>query len=284
MKSRIIALPLAILSLLLTSCFEESTVVKIKKDGSGIVHTRTYTNIGGGLGLLGGMDLEGAETESSTNIPSEEELQAKAKEMGDGVTFKAVKEGKNKAGWAGYEVIYEFTDVNTLTVSAGTSDLNDKMAMDAEPAEEAEKADDLISFKLNGDTLAITTPDPSKGGKAKAEETEEEATGNPFGDDAAGGSIGDMGAMAMMAPMLKGAKIGLFVEIEGGIKQTNAKHQNGNFLTILKMDLGALLANPETMGELEAVDGATREEAQAAADKTAGVDLDLQETITVTFK
>jgi hypothetical protein len=275
----------------LTGCLEESTVVKISKDGSGLIHTRKYENTQAGKGLLGGLGgLGGGEDkkeEEEIDAPTEEELKAKAKGMGEGVTFKSLRKGKNKSGWTGYEAIYAFEDINTVKL-----DLNRKNADDMKQAEDdaeaPDKADaeaaDPVTFEMKEGVLKIRTPDPSdqKNGNDEGKGEQKDPAGgarDPFADEP-----DDPQMMAMMAAMFAGAKVGFFVEIDGEIAETDAKHREGNMITIMRADLGKLFANPEAMKKAEKLEGESRKEVQHIVDSIKGIDMDLQDPITVKLK
>lgn len=285
-------LPLALVLfaiLALTGCIEESTVVKINKDGSGVIHTRKYENTAAGAGLLGGLGggADDAAKEEEIDAPTEEELAANAKAMGEGVTFKSLHKGKNSSGWTGYEVIYAFKDINKVGL-----DLNMKNADDLEGPEQAAEAPEKdepgaaerVTFEMKDGVLKIRTPDPSDaqqgddGDGGKAEDPAEGAR-DPFADEPENARM-----MAMMAPMFAGAKIGFFVQIDGGIAETNAKHRKDDMITIMRADLGKLFANPAAIDKMEDLEGNSREEAQKIIDSIEGVDMDLQDPITVRFK
>jgi hypothetical protein len=152
------------------------------------------------------------------------------------------------------------------------------------PDEENGGEPELVMFELNDGLLKIRTPDPAEGNEGKGNDQgdqKEPAEGaqDPFGEEA-----GDPQMMAMMAPMFTGAKVGFFVEIDGGIAETNAKHQNGNMITIMRADLGKLFANPEALNQLNGMEGKDRQEVQKIVDSVDGIDMDLQDPITVKLK
>lgn len=290
MKSNFFKAPLpaalALVAILgLTGCIEESTVVKINKDGSGVIHTRKYENTEGGKGLLGGLGGGAEDDEPEIEAPTEEELTARAEAMGEGVTFKSLRKGKNKSGWTGYEAVYTFKDINTVEL-----DLNMKDSGDMEQAEEEQEGADQeeageperVTFEMKDGVLKIRTPDPADEKNGKDEDQEKDAAEgaqDPFADNAEGA-----GMMAMMAPMFAGAKVGFFVEVDGEIAETNAKHRKGSMITILRADLGKLFANPEALSKLDGLEGNDRQEVQKIVDSIEGVDMDLQDPITVEFK
>jgi hypothetical protein len=131
--------------------------------------------------------------------------------------------------------------------------------------------------------LHIRTPDPSD---AKNGEDEDEGQEDPAGgaQDPFGGEAGGDQMTALMAAMFAGAKVGFFVEIDGEIAETNAKHREGKMITIMRADLGKIFANPEAINKMEGLEGNTREEVQKIVDSVDGVDMDLQDPISVKFK
>lgn len=283
------------LALLLTSCFEVSSVVKVNKDGSGILHMRNYTNTdGAGLGgLLGGLGAdEGEKEEEAVEMPSKEELEEMAAMMGEGVELKEIKESTNKAGWKGYETIFTIKDINTFKMPLGLDDLKGMggdMAASMDATEEEEPKEEFLEFRfkkaglMKKSELTIITPDYESGKeKEEAAADEDDATADPFGGDAAAG--GDMGMMAMMAPMLKGARMGVFVQVEGEVTKSNALHQKGNMTTLLQMDLSKLFSNTEALGKMEDLESSDREKIQEIADSIDGVTMDVQKEITIEFK
>ena len=277
--------------LLFTGCVEQSIVIKVKKDGSGIVHERSYTNDAMGQMFAGGLGGEEGEVEveSTTDIPTEDELKEIASKMGEGVTFKTVKEGKNRSGWGGYEVIYAFTDINKLKV-----DMNDFNPQDEEDAEDAsaetsaEEAEEVVTFEMTGNTLKIITPDPAAGlGGGESEEGESGISGGAD-DPFAGMDASDpQAAMAfqMMAGMAGGMRMGLFVMPDDPITSTNAKHQNGNMITLMMMDMGKIFQNQENLAKMQKMQSEKdRDALQEVADGIDGMTVDLQSPIVVEFE
>ena len=278
--------------LFLTSCFEQSIVVKVNKDGSGIVHERSYMNdaMGGMMGgLLGGGEGEAPAEPAGPELPSEAELQEAAAGMGEGVTFQSVTPGKNQSGWSGYEVVYAFTDINKLKLDMET--LGGAVGPDAEELAEVaagEETDaEIIEFEMADGVLKILTPDPG-GSLANAggggEEGGAEGAANPLGDLDPNDPESAM-AMQMMGPMMAGMRMGFFVQGGDPIASTNAKHQSGNLITLVMMDMGKVFQNPANINALSALDTETdRTKLQELIDGIDGVTADLQEPIVVTFE
>ena len=88
---------------------------------------------------------------------------------------------------------------------------------------------------------------------------------------------GAIGLGAALAARLHGAS-------EIWIAETNAKHRKGDMITIMRADLGKLFSNPEAVQQLDNMEESTREEAQKLCDSVDGIDMDLQDPITVRVK
>ncbi len=273
--------------LVFTGCVEQSVVIKVKKDGSGIVHERSYTNDTMGQMFAGGLGGEEGEVEveSSTDIPTEDEFKEIASRMGEGVTFKKSQEGKNRSGWSGYEVIYAFTDINKLRV-----DMNDFAPETDGTAEEpaAEEEPEIITFEMAGKTLKIITPDPASGLGGGDSENGESGIAGGADDPFAGMDPSDpQSAMAfqMMGGMATGMRMGLFVMPDDPIVSTNAKHQNGNMITLFMMEMGSIFKNPENMAKMQKMQAEKdRDALQEVADGIDGMTVDLQSPILIEFE
>lgn len=277
--------------LLFTGCVEQSVVIKVKKDGSGIVHERNYTNDAMGEMFAGGFEIgeeeADIEVESSSDLPSEADLKEIASRMGEGVTFKTLQEGKNRSGWAGYEVIYEFTDINKLRI-----DMNDFNPQEGEEDVEQPTTDEepeIVTFEMAGKTLKIITPDPATG-LGGGEQPGGGESGIPGGADdpfAALDPADPQSAMAftMMAGMTTGMRMGLFVMADDPIASTNAKHQNGNMITLMMMEMGKIFQNQANMAKMQSMQTEKdRDKLQEVADSIDGVTVDLQSPIIIEFE
>ena len=108
---------------------------------------------------------------------------------------------------------------------------------------------------------------------------------NTNGPAAAGMSISSPAMNeSMMKAMTKGMRMGIFVQIDGEIADTNAAHRNGNLITLFNVDLGTLLENQGGMAAMNQLENVDRAEFQALADQLDGLDIDLQDPIGVRFK
>lgn len=277
-----------------SGCLEQSTVVKVKKDGSGVVHIRSHeqeVSI-----TISAKKVNSDESESK--LPSKERLQEMAEQMGEGVALKSAVETKNRSGWLGYELVFEFQDINHLVLDQALSNLTKSDAKAAEDdSKTSEKADadvQELRFTLQDGRLEIRNHGLDDG---EADATTDQAKPNgaidPFANRPAATnpsfSINDAAISTVYAKILADARIGLFVEIDGEIASTNAKHQKQNLITLVSLNIGELLDNPDAtvkLRELEALKGSKlrRKRSQELADGLNGLDLDAQDPVFVQFK
>lgn len=276
MKNWIVKISLlALVALGLSGCIEERVIVKVKKDGSGIVEHYSYNNVDDAMGgfLSGMMEQEGmedAKAQVDTKLKGEyddEYFQNFAKEMGEGVTVKDYELGSNGAGMKGYHATYAFKDINAIDVK-----MREDMASndDAELSDQKDVFTKQPNFSMSDGVLKIKVPHDF-------EQMEEGQAGASDMDNMPPQMLG------MMAAMFQGMRISVSIEGLDPIKETNAHHRDGNTVLITDIQMDKLLGNPEALGKLQKVGNLPREEMQAMADATDGMDVDLQEEIVIRF-
>lgn len=282
---------------LLSSCIEESTVIKVSRDGSGIIHERSYSGASDSIDIFPGLsgDKEGEKepAEKETKLPSEDALREYAKTLGTGVTFTSVKASTNKKGWNGYEIVYNFEDINTVRYMRNTPKPDEADAAEAaDPDKETDKKDDefTATFAMKDGKLSITmVREGFQKPQSTPVQTPDSPTIDPYGDTTgpAPANISITPPMMneeMVKAMTKGMRMGLFLQVNGEIAETNATHRNGNLITLFNADLGTLLENKGGMANLNKMEHFDRATFQEAADQLDGLDIDLQDPITVEFK
>jgi len=81
-------------------------------------------------------------------------------------------------------------------------------------------------------------------------------------------------------------KWGLTTQItfESGIASTNATHRDGDTITIMEMNFGEIIANPEGMAVLQKMEGMDRKETEKALEGMKGVKVETKEKVTVKLK
>lgn len=269
MKKMLHSVSVLFVSMLLSSCFEMSSVVTVNKDGSGTVEETTLVSaqIKAMMGSMANAPKgEGGSAEMKMDIlPTKEKAAAKAAKMGEGVTLKSQEDIKSPDGREGVKVVYAFKDVTKLKYEPG--DMKDK-AEDGKPS---------ITFGYAGDTLTINLPQD----KPKATDAPKEkapSTQMPKDIEA---------QMAMMKPMFAGMRMSFKVKGGSGIASTDASHLEGDTVTIMEMNFDKLLEKPEGMkkfAEMSENKDMTPTEAAEAFKGLDGIKIETKEKITVKLK
>jgi hypothetical protein len=214
---------------------------------------------------------------------NEDECKAKAKELGEGVTFVSAKEVTKDDGSKGKQVTYAFKDVSKIKVSPD-SDVGDSMGggmgggMGPEE-KEVEKAP--IKFCYAKGKLTINMP---KQGEEKAE-----AGATPDSSPSPAMTPEEKQQMQMqlqmMKPMFDGMRIAVKVEVDGKIKDTNASHvADDKVITLFNMDFGKIMNNAEAFEKLAAM--GNEQDVTKVGEQLKdfeGIQVETEETVNVSF-
>jgi hypothetical protein len=223
-------------TLSLTACLNSTTLVKVKPDGSGTVEQTTLVNMAAAKSLGGG----GANGPTGPMM-SREELERTAASMGKGVRLVSSEPVKGDLGFEGVKAIFAFDDINELQVNQGPNvSRSASRTRSAEPT-----SDDPVRFKLarNGATSTLSINYVDRPGSK---------TDSP--NPAAAGDMPDFTnplMMNMIKTMFQGFKINIGLEVLGKIVKTNAEYVSGSHLTLLEMDVEALLADEAKLKALQ---------------------------------
>lgn len=268
MKIKLVSGLIAVASLLFTSCLEQETTISINKDGSGTITEETVfskevAEMMDMAALQGGGEAR-QQKSPIAELLSKEKAVAKAAQYGVGVKFVSV-EPLNRNGGKGAIAKYSFDDINKIKInpSSALADMGDKGG-------EVKKGDDIKINYVDG-KLTLTMPDPDAADAEKAKEValpdEEE---NP------------QAAMAMQ--MMRGMKIKTKLVFPSGIVETNATHHEGNAVTLMEMDFGKIMDNPDGLKSLKKVDFQDRAAASEQLKGLQGVKIETKKEVTVTVK
>jgi hypothetical protein len=212
------------LAAVLTGCINSTTLIKLKPNGSGTVEQTTLVN----LAALKSMMPAGASQTSGPGVVSEAELKRTAEKMGKGVRLLSSTPVKEN-GFEGVKAIFEFDDINQVQINQDPA-LGGGSSPDPAPST---PDDDPVRFKLTrqGGTslLTITIQDkPGSGGKGGAPQTDMPDMTDPM-------------IMGLLKTMFQGFKINIALDVLGSIVKTNADYVSGSRVTLLEMDMAALL-------------------------------------------
>ncbi|GAA5481382.1 hypothetical protein [Haloferula sargassicola] len=254
---------------LLASCLEESTVIKVSKDGSGVVQVRHF--------------FRTLTTEEQVELPAEAELAAKAARMGEGVRLEAVRKSHNARGWFGHEEIYRFSDINQLVI---------RMKDDPDSKEKSEPADrPEMHFQLKDGVLEARVDNPAWSELAKVSpKTETGPTLDPYVD-----APGPPAKAVRLRPagmkiggdawkeVTDGMRIGVFLQFDDPLVEAASRYRKGGLHTLVNVDFERVSRNPD-IESLQQLHAGTREEMREVVRQVDGFEIDLQQPIRFVFE
>lgn len=211
--------------LMATGCIEQSIVVKVKPDRSAVIHVRSFAE----KPVLFVSSTNSKEPKK--RIPTLETANAIAAKLGSGVTVKEIRESTGVSGWAGFEVVFECDDINAIELD--TKLLTSMKLKDKKKQKGSSKKPDpmgLITFSYVGDELQIRNQSLQTTEKASSGETRD-----PFGKSSSVPAAAGIGT-ALAEGLVKRIRVGVFVEVVGEIKSTNARHNDDGMIALLSID------------------------------------------------
>lgn len=254
-----------VLALLLTSgCIDATTVVSVKKDGSGSVFDVVF--IGKGLQQMiqqmsTAMGGEAAADQSANPLMDIEKYKAQAVTMGEGVRFISAKELKKTDGTTGVGVVYAFEDIRKLKISSDPY-------IPGQTEGQTSKKSNPITFDFardHGPKLIINLPQSDNGKKPKSSEMPPVATQELPSEQ-----------LAQMKQMFDGFRVRIMVKVDGEIARTNASYvetdtqsEKKQLVTLLDINIGKIMKDEETFKKLAAM--GEIQDMETAAEKLKGI-------------
>jgi hypothetical protein len=209
----------------LTGCINSATLIKVKPDGSGTVEQTTLVNMAALKAMMPGANGQ------ATNPINEADLKKTAERMGKGVRLVSTEPMK-AGGFEGLKATFAFDDINLVQVNQDP-DLSGGVG-NAMP--DRKSGDEPVTFKLTkqgGNSVLTIAFKDKPGSGTKTEKLD--PTGMP--------DLSNPMMMNMLKTMFDGFKINIAVEPVGTIVKTNAEYLTGSRVTLLEMDMAALLAD-----------------------------------------
>lgn len=270
-----------VLTLAMSSCLEINETVRLNRDGTGSIVEETILGAQASA-MLQMAALQGGE--NAADLFGEDAAKKRAEKLGKGVTVGKM-EKINQDGRTGSRVVYHFTDINqvTLNMSDGASFLTAMSPEVAGAAEENADAVKPITFEYKDGQLTILNPQANKEdlkalrdipAKGPADSEESEALADP--------QSAQMQAMAMQ--MMKDMKISAQIVIEPGIAKTDATYHDQKTITLMEMDMGKLMANPDMMKQMQQLDLSDPAAMEEKLKGLAGIKSERKEKISATVK
>jgi hypothetical protein len=249
-------------AMLCGGCFQFSSVLTVRGDGSGTIDQRLVFTQAAVAQLRQFASIAGGG--QPFDPISEQQAREAAATMGPGVTYVSSTPIETAEG-VGRDIQYAFTDVNTLRLNEAPPAPG---GFSIGPA----SADPHVSFSLTHQPdgqalLKILVPQlpmmpGTRGGRG---------TGNmPSADQ-----------MLMLRPMLAGARISMVVQPQGTLVRTSSPYVDGQRVTLVDVAVDALLADDTLMTRLQAA--RTPADAQSILKAVPGVKVNLDPEITIAF-
>jgi hypothetical protein len=264
MKRILSFVTLAAVTLGLTSCFEMKSVVTVNKDGSATIEETALLGaqlkamLGGGGANEPGNPAAGLKE----MVPDKAKAEERAKKLGEGVTVKSHEEVTLPDGRGGVKVTYAVADINKLKYTPLAS-------KGPEAGAEPERP---MTFKLDGGTLTVTSPDDKPKSATPVEKPK-----IPKEQMAA--------QVAMMKPMVAGMRMTVELKSASGIASSDATNVAGDTVTFLDVEFDKLLEKPEIFGEMmESGDSLTQSEAAEKFKNVPGIKMEGKKTFKVVLK
>jgi hypothetical protein len=248
----------------LTGCFQSSTLIHVKADGSGTIEQRTVLTEAAvdqlrTFAILGGGNPDAVDPTSEANV------RTMAAAIGQGVTYVSstpIDEGKGH----GRNTVYAFTDISQLRISEQPN-LPGNLKLPAAAGGDTPPIAFVMSRTPSGNALLrLLVPRPPI-----------------FASDANGQTQPPTADQIMMVKqLLAGARLTVLLEPEGRIVQTTSPFVDGNRITLLDLDVDRAAADPDLGRKLQSVK--SLDEAKAAINSIPGLKITLDPELTVEFE
>lgn len=253
-----------------SGCFQSSTLIKLKPDGSGTIEQTLTMTAEAAQQLTAFAAMGGDKSKPAASGPndffSEEDAKSAVAKMGGGVTYVS-SQRIDTPERKGRKALYSFSDIRKLTVQEMSAP---RAAGEAGPASGAAKE---AAMKFNftqmpggHSLLTIGMPVPVM----------------PTADMAPPSSPlqNNPQMMEMMKMFLKGLQVDAAIEVDRLIK-TNSPYVNGSRVTLLSIDFDRVLADPALLEQMQKAK--TLADAKAFLKDSKGFKISLEPELTIEF-
>lgn len=242
-----------------TGCIKSDVLVRVKPDGSGTVEQTMLANMSAIKGLMAGMDPQGQMKQSGGGMLNEAEFKRTAERMGvRPISLTPLKEG----GFEGAKALYAFDDITKVRVDQDPQMSGSTGGGFSKPTSSSTPI--LFTLTRAGDRSVLTITVDEKQLSA--------AQKKAAGDQVAPPTL-DPAMMGMVKAIFQGFKVTVALEVDGKIIKTNADYVSGSRITLLELDMEALLADESQLSTLTSKigPGASISEARAVLKDVKGV-------------
>ncbi|HEY7751480.1 MAG TPA: hypothetical protein VH917_04250 [Ignavibacteriaceae bacterium] len=257
--------------LFLNGCLKVETTVNVNTDGSGTIEETVFISREFADMIEEFSQSFGDTTEKEEfTLFKEDELISAAENYGEGVNYVSGEKISNDK-WEGFKAVYSFSDLNTIRMKP---DPDSKVSVGVEE-DSLDEQKDYYYFKFTGGNVAsviIDRPDIKPDLNDEEEHVEEEYENESEEMD------------AEFVKMMEGMSVKIDVNFNGKILETNASYVEGSKITLIGLELDAMLKDKENLKLFKQKQPQTIEELKEFVEKVPGMKLELQRPVTVNFK
>jgi hypothetical protein len=250
----------------LVGCFQASTLIRVKADGSGTIEQRILLT-SAAMDQLRAFAILGGNSADTVDPTSETQARSMAAAIGPGVTYLSSMPVRTDQA-QGRDSIYAFTDITRLRISeqprvpGGVSLRAQGVSTDSDPITFA------MTRQPDGNVLLrILVPRPGV---------------LPFAANGNGEvTPPSLDQINMVKQILAGARLTVAVEPEGRLVQTSSPFVDGNRVTLIDLDIDKAASDPDLAAKLQSL--RTLDDAKAAVNSVPGLKITLDPEIAITF-
>jgi hypothetical protein len=254
---------IALLAIPLAGCFQSTTIIHVKTDGSGTIEQRTLLTETA-MDQLRTLSILGGGNPDAADPTTEAQARTLATAIGTGVTYVSSTPLKLEKS-AGRETLYAFTDITQLRVSEQPN-LPGGVKLPASVGGDTAPISFALDKKPGGNVvLRIIVPRPAIF-----------PTG-PNGEP----QPPSLDQITLVKQLLAGARLTVAMEPEGRLVQTSSPFVDGNRVTLIDLDIDRAAADPDLAKKLQT--GTTQPEIKAALNSIPGLKITLDPEITIEF-
>lgn len=235
---------IGIATVVLSGCLNVSTVIRVSPDGSGTIEQVTLfnpRNIEEAFKGIGFSKSASSSSSSKAPVMDERSVREAVATLGEGVSVVSVVPVTLEDGFAGVRAKFAFTDITRLQSEDLLIPGPARAEMDGTPGQALKFA---FVRGTNGESVLTVAFDETAGKSGKG--TAKASKSGPGGDDA--------DVQQMMKTLFRGFRMGLDIEINGQILETDADYVTDRRITVVQVD-ESLLRNVKQFDDIQRVIG-----------------------------
>lgn len=247
-----------------SGCFQLTSVLAVKADGSGTIQQRLLFTPAALAQIRGLAAVAGGNGQSFDPV-SEPQARAAAAALGPGVAYVSSMPINTPEG-QGRDITYAFTDINQLRIPLEPP-IPGGGIVGAQGASMNQASFKLTRQPDGNALLRIIVPKPPMPG--------------PTSSAQGGASPLPLDQLAMFKQMLAGARLAIYVEPDGQVVRTSSPHVEGRRVTLIDVALDPLLKDDTVISRLQAA--RTPDEAKTILEGVPGMKVNFDPEITIEF-